>query len=91
MKIEYTYTSDWFSDNAANFDLWFDPNTFNWKFGHLLARFCSDHCHKWFDADKFEWYYSYYLVRHCIKHIDIWYDSSRFDKSYDELLIESIK
>lgn len=91
MKIEYT--EEWFHINKDSIKEWFDPETFDWKYGYLLAVHCHNEFKIWFDPTKYNWTASSrrIIATYCIRYIDIWFDSSRFSKSYDEYLIRSIK
>ena len=85
VEIEHTY--DWFRENADDFDLWFDSETFDWKWSRALARFCSKDFAVWWDAEKFNWDDSDSLVWWCSKDFDIWWDADRYDWIWGYLLI----
>jgi len=71
-----------------DFDKWFNPKKYSWKYLHYLAMYCSKYFDKWFDPEKFNWEYSYYLVVYCPQHFDKWFDPEKFNWEYAEYLEE---
>ena len=76
MDIEYTHY--WFEKNADKFELWFDPETFNWDHAsYHLTQYCSSDFKLWWDADKFNWSEGWALVIHCSEHRLTWLQDKR--------------
>ena len=55
-----------------NFEIWWDPDKFNWLWFHYICKYCSKYFLIWWDPDEFNWVYIKSLKRHCSKHKDIW-------------------
>ncbi len=84
--MEIEYTDDWFVENVDNFDLWFDPETFDWHEGSwLLGAICSKYFNKWFDPDTFGWDMgaSWSLPYSCSDCFDVWWDSEKYEWNDD--------
>lgn len=56
------YNQFWFRDNADLFDLWFDPETFDWFYrGHLIDH-CIAYVDIWYDPSIFKISYDELLL-----------------------------
>ncbi len=75
--VEIEYNDPWFKANAHDMISWFDPETFDWSYCWLLAKYCFKDFELWWDKDKFIWNHARYL-----------WDTDKFDWNYSSHLIE---
>jgi len=63
-----------------DFDKWFNPNKFSWKYSGHLAHHCSKHFDRWFNPDKFDWKSSSWaLAEYCFNYFDKWFNPEKFN------------